>query len=235
MRKRLSEKDLYPRVEGWLKRHFGCFKTAVNKGLRHGRIDIIGVHDVGGDLCGAIETIGIEVKRGSFPFANACGQTLGYNVYVNRVYLADIREDRFTRDERHIASHLGIGLIQIRGRTCVEVLSSPFYSPIEKLSFGLLESLRLGRCQFCSSFFEIGDATSRFNRFHNLSRESMSRAIDDGKGLMFWNREVADRKNKLKIRLSKDGTTYERRFICPDCIENVFGQFALYGEVPDRN
>src|ERR1051325_6870721 len=109
MRRRLPENTFYPFVEGWLKKHFGCFKTAVNKGLRHGRIDITGVRDVGGDLSGAIETIGVEVKRGSFPFANACGQTLGYNVYVNRAYLADVRQEGFTPDEIHIASHLGIG------------------------------------------------------------------------------------------------------------------------------
>lgn len=81
------ENTLYPVVERWMQRKFACFATAVNKGLKHGRIDVIGVRDIGGDLSGAIETIGIEVKRGSFPFANACGQTLGYNVYVNRAYL----------------------------------------------------------------------------------------------------------------------------------------------------
>src|SRR6266516_7021822 len=102
--KRPPETSFYPIVERWLKKQFGCFITAVNKGLRHGRIDVIGVRDVGGDLSGAIETIGIEVKRGLFPFANACGQTLGYNVYVNRAYLADVRRTNFTANEIHIAS-----------------------------------------------------------------------------------------------------------------------------------
>ena len=131
---RNQKRVFYPLVERWLKKHFACFKTAASKGLRHGRIDITGVRDVGGHLSGAIETIGIEVKRGSFPFANACGQTLGYNVYVNRAYWADVREEGFTRDEMHIASHLGIGLIQIRRGMCMEVLFTPFYIPIEKLN-----------------------------------------------------------------------------------------------------
>jgi len=104
--RRKKEKTLYPMVERWLRRHFACFRTSVNKGLRHSRIDVVGVRDVGGDLSGEIETIAIEVKRGSFPFANACGQTLGYNVYANRVYLADVREQSFSREERQIASHL---------------------------------------------------------------------------------------------------------------------------------
>jgi hypothetical protein len=231
MGKKLAESSFYPLVERWLKRHFACFKTAVNKGLRHGRIDITGVRDVGGDLSGAIETIGVEVKRGSFPFANACGQTLGYNVYVNRAYLADVREKGFTRDEIHIASHLGIGLIQIRQLACTEVLSSPFYAPIEQLNLRLLETMRLGRCQLCASVFDIGDAKSQHNRFGKLSRENMRRAINDDKGYMFWNREVAERKNRLKVRLSKDGT-YERRFICPDCVYSVFSEFALYDDIP---
>src|SRR4051812_12565036 len=119
--KHALEKTLYPMVDRWMHRHFRCFRTAVNKGLRHGRIDIIGVRDIGGDLSGEVETIAIEVKRGAFPFANGCGQALGYKTYANRVYLADKRQDSFTTDELHIASHLGIGLIQIRGNKCFEV------------------------------------------------------------------------------------------------------------------
>jgi hypothetical protein len=227
------EQQLYPAVERWVKRHFACFKTSSNKGLRHGRIDVIGVRDVGGDLSGAIETIGIEVKRGSFPFANACGQTLGYKVYVNRAYLADLRNEGFTRDEVQIASNLGIGLVQIRNRKCTEVLSSPFYDPIENLNLRLLESLRLGRCQLCSSFFETGDSKNSSNKFGFVSREDLKRAFDYEKGLMFWNHEVAKRKARLKLRVASDGSTYERRFICPDCTNSVLSQFRLYGEKED--
>src|SRR5437764_15255149 len=93
------ENTLYPYVERWLKRHFLCFRTAINKGLRHSRIDVVGVRDIGGDLSGDVETIAVEVKRGLFPFATASGQTLGYNVYANRVYLADVRDKSFTPDE----------------------------------------------------------------------------------------------------------------------------------------
>ena len=76
MPKRRPERTLYPLVQRWLKRHFACFRTSINKGLQHSRIDIVGVRDTGGDLSGEVETIAIEVKRGSVPFANACGQTL---------------------------------------------------------------------------------------------------------------------------------------------------------------
>jgi hypothetical protein len=72
--KRSPERALYPTVARWLCRHFACFRTATNKGLRHSRIDVVGVRDTGGDLSGEVEVIAIEVKRGSFPFANAAGQ-----------------------------------------------------------------------------------------------------------------------------------------------------------------
>ncbi len=134
------EKTLYALVGRWLKRHFKCFKVAIDKGLRHGRIDVVGIRDIGGDLSGEVETIAVEVKRGTTPFANACGQAFGYSVYANRVYLADLREKEYSQDEIFIASNLGIGLIQIKGKTCIEILSSPFHRPLTGMHSRLLEA-----------------------------------------------------------------------------------------------
>src|SRR5262249_23092779 len=144
-------------VARWVRRHFLCFQVAVNKGLRYGRIDVIGIRDVGGDFSGEVEMIAVEVKRGSTPFSNACGQTFGYRVYANRVYLADQRDRPFNHDEIHIASSLGIGLIWIKGTKCKEVLSSPYYKPITKLQLSLFEALQLGVCQLCDSLFKVGE------------------------------------------------------------------------------
>jgi hypothetical protein len=189
---------------------------------------VVGVRDVGGDLSGEVESIVVEVKRGSEPFATASGQTLGYRVYVNRVYLADYRLSPFTLEEMHIATHLGIGLIQIRGRKCIEVLSSPHYKPITKLNLAMIEKLALGFCQIYNSVFRIGE--DRRNQFANLTRENLKTAIQNSKGLMFWNREVASRKNRLGIRRTQNDSTYERRFICPDCVDSLLSQFKLYKE-----
>ena len=217
------EKELYPLVERWLKRYLKCFKTASNTGLKYSRADVIGVRDVGGDMCGEIETVCVEVKKGREPFATASGQASGYRVYGNRVYLAERRKAAFTLDERDIASNLGIGLIQIQGRTCKEILSSPFYRPIVRFNLLVLERMALGQCRVCGSFFETGKPE---NRFSNLTRERLKTAIEKEKGMMFWNREVSDRKQRLKIRNTTDGSTYERRFICPDCISSVFSQLV---------
>lgn len=210
------EQNLYPMVENWMKRQFLCFRTAMNTGLKHSRIDVVGVRDVGGDLSGDIETISIEVKKGSEPFATACGQALGYKIYANRVYLADIRKGSFSYDEISIASQLGVGLIQIKNNTCREILTSPSYVPMPSMNLRLLEKLRLGKCQFCGSFFETNIQKSG-HRHSNLSREDLKKAVKEKKGLIFWNYEVAKRKDKLGIRQTDD--TFERRFICPDCVE----------------
>jgi hypothetical protein len=218
------EKAAYPVVEKWLRKHFLCFQTAVNKGLKHGRADVIGIRDVGGDLTGDIETIVIEVKRGLDPFATASGQTLGYNVVANRVYLADVRPNEFTPDELQIASHLGIGLIQIRNRKCTEILSSPFYSPIRRFNFELLGKLGLGKCQMCGSFFRTGTIEKTFA---NLARENLRKAIRERKGVVFWNEEVAERKDKLGIRSSSQDVIWDRRYICPDCIDRFISQISV--------
>ncbi len=219
---KVKERDLYPDVEKWLSEKHHCFKTDINKGLKYSIIDVIGVTDVGGDLSGEIETIVVEVKRGTEPFAKASGQALANKVYANRIYLADLRNSQFSSDEIYIANHLGIGLIQIIGHDCKEVLSSPYYKPIKKLNLKLLENLALGKCQLCGCFFAIGDIEG--NKFTNLARENFKKAVNDEKGLMFWNRELAERKNKHGIRETKDGSTYERRFICPDCISYFFSK-----------
>lgn len=217
----LREEKLYPIVERWMKKQFLCFKTAINTGIKYSRIDVVGVRDIGGNLSGDIETISIEVKRGSAPFATACGQALGYKIYANRVYLADYRKDNFSYEEIFIASNLGIGLIQIIDGKCQEVLTSPFYHPMPDLNLLILEKLTLGKCQICGSFFETGDIKHVFS---NLSKENLKKAIKDKKGMMFWNYEVADRKHRLGIKPTPDGTTYERRFICSECIEIFFSQ-----------
>jgi len=219
------ESELYPLLAKWLERNHKCFVTAQNKGLKFSRMDVVGIRDIGGDLSGDIETVVVEVKKGNTPFATACGQTAGYAVYANRVYLADLRDKRFGVDEIDIASQLEIGLIQIKGRACIEVLSSPFHEPIGRLNLALLERLALGRCQMCGCFFRIGGMNPN-QRWSSLAREDLKKAIDSGKGFMFWNGEIAQRKDKVGIRKVDEGTTFERRFICPDCIEYFFTPFT---------
>jgi hypothetical protein len=215
MAKKPHEKTLYKLVAGWTRRHFLCFRVAVNKGLIYSRMDVLGIRDVGGDFSGDVETIAVEVKQGSTPFTNAAGQTVGYRVYANRVYLADLRDEAFNQDELLIASSLGIGLIHIKGTKCREVLSSPVYQPIPKLQLRLFAALLLGKCQLCGSLFHIGEPDSGTS-WSKVCVENVKLAIKREKGLMFCNREVGER--RAKLGLCKTDYVYDRRFICPECI-----------------
>jgi hypothetical protein len=215
------EVSYYPIVARFLQKPHHCFRTQVNAGLRHSRADIIGVRDIGGDLTGDIETIIVEVKRGTEGFATASGQAFGYTVYANRIYLADKRDKGFTATEIQIASHLGIGLVRLDSKNkCSVQLSSPYYQPMMKMNAELLEKLCLGKCQLCANYIEIGDSK---NRFTYLSKDNINKALSDEKGVMFWNHEVSKRKKKHGVRLGKEDISYERRFLCADCI-TLLGQ-----------
>lgn len=209
-----------------MKRHFLCFKTAINTGLIHSRIDVLGVRDIGGHLSGDVETISIEVKRNSEPFATASGQALGYKIYTNRVYLADIRDGSFTNEEIRIASHLGIGLIQIKKGKCIEILSSPFYVPMISHKLALLEKLALVKCQICDSFFATGTNMMRDVPWNNLTKSSIDEAVAKGKGFVFWIHEIYSRKSKVGLTHINPHYMKERRYICPECVQNFFEDIA---------
>lgn len=218
----MREKDLYPDVARWLETEHKCFETGINKGLKYSRVDVVGVRDVGGDLSGEVEIIGVEVKAGRSAFATSCGQAYGYKVYANRVYLADIREEGFSHEETQIASNLGIGLIQIKGTRIREILSSPYYDPYANFRLRMLECLHLGTCRLCGSCFKLGED----RRYGNLAREDVSKAIKQEKGILFWNRETSERKRSMGIRGGREDITYQRRFVCPDCVYSLLSQLG---------
>lgn len=120
-----------------------------------------------------------------------------------------------------IASNLGIGLIQVHDRRCREVLSSPHHQPITGMSLEIVERLALGQCRICGTFFEIG--TGETKRYAHLTRYSLERAVQNEKGLIFWNQELADRKRRMGFSRIEKGYSYERRFICWDCVDTLFG------------
>ncbi len=217
----MAEKDFYPRVAQWASKSLGCFHTAIDAGLRRGRIDVVGLRDVGGNLSGRSEVVSIEVKHGRQPFVTSIGQASGYSIYADRCYLAEARPRAFDDDEIAIATKLGVGLLHITGTTrlrVTEVLSAPPREPLEGLRLELLDKLGFGTCAVCSSLFERGDKKS-WSR--NVVRQSgrglhLPRALDEDKGIVYWLNEQAG-------RADADGDTiYNRRYICPDCLFALF-------------
>lgn len=220
MAKELLEREYYPKVEAWLKKEFKCFKAGINLGPVNSRADVVGIRDVGGDFSGEIEVIIVEVKRAKEAFATASGQTYGYKVYANRVYLADKRIVGFTEEEIMIANHLGIGLIQIdKNNRCREVLSSPYHKPLTKLHAQLLRRMDLAKCQFCETYFEVGNENGRTA---NVTRTKIKKAIQEDKGIVFWHRELDARKSNFKSSKRQKDLTYEKRYLCPECTHLIF-------------
>ncbi len=163
-------------------------------------------------------------KPGTEPFATASGQALGYSVYANRVYLADFRTEGFRPSELEIANHLGIGLIQLSKNRCREVLSSPFHNPVPRMSLELIARLALANCQLCGTVFECG--RDRQNRLSNVTKGNLPLAVAKNKGLVFWLRALSDRKKRLGIGRGQEGFTVEKRFVCPECVQQFFGPDA---------
>lgn len=116
---------------------------------------------------------------------------------------------------------MGIGLIQIDIKNkCSIILTSPYYKPMSKMNADLLEKLRLGKCQLCENYISIGEDKKGYT---NMVKENINKALEEEKGIAFWNRQVSSRKEKHGVRVGKENTTYERRFICSDCI-SLLGQ-----------
>jgi len=219
---RLNEAQYYPAVERFLRRRFHCFVTAKNRGTKFGRVDVVGIREIGGDLSGDVELVGVEVKRGNQPFNTATGQAFGYSVYAERCYLADLRlgSKPFTIEEMDIASKLGVGLLAISpSRQVTEVLSSPQHFPLLDMRRELIEKMGYSVCTICNTPFRRGEPGS----WSRHVRRSLEKAYEQEKGLVYWLYEP-DRRRKAVRKYN-----YVRRYICPDCVWNLYGDLLERG------
>lgn len=146
----MKEKNYYRIVKGFLLKEFKCFYAETDVGVENvGRIDVVGLRDIGGRYSGEIEIISVEVKKSTKSPGKKMGQALGYSVLANRCYLAAPGE--FSMEHREIANRLGIGLIEIKDETCSEKLTSKYFEPIEALSLRLLRKINYRKCTLCGS------------------------------------------------------------------------------------
>lgn len=216
------ESALYPGVEKFVKKTFGCYAAGINVGLKMGRIDVVGIRDTGGDHVGRDELIAVEVKRGTQPFATCAGQTVGYSIFAEQCYLAEWRpKNPFTTDEIAIASRLGIGLIQIKSQTNMTVvLSAPTQTPIERLKTQLCDKLGYGKCTVCQSLFVRGTTPGGWQnlvRAESDRPKALAKAVEQEKGLMYWLYDAHEMVN------GKSNTSFtRRRYVCPDCVASLF-------------
>lgn len=202
----MKESDLYPDVRNFLDSTFKCVWSAIRAGTGQGVVDVLGVRHLAGNLASAEEVVAIEVKRGNEPFLKAAGQALAYSVIAHRVYLAErkVYRQAFTDDEKLIASRLGIGLIEVRRSGCREVLSSPVHDPIPHICLQALLHLGVAKCVLCGCLFER----------KNTSRK-LARARQERRAYCYWLlNHAASRGDSRKY-------CYDRRFVCPDCVQGM--------------
>lgn len=205
-------------VEKWVKRHLSCWQTGINTGPRVGRIDVVGVRDVGGDLSGRSEVIAVEVKAGTQVFTTAAGQAHGYSVLADRCYLADYRpgRDAFSADEMLIAGRLGIGLAAIRANNRVdEILTAPPGVPIEELRLQVLGKVGLAECRLCGTLFRYSEGGTGRGRQLVTRAEGvgdLAKAAQSERGYMWWLNQAAEERDQRGRQYN-----YWRRYLCPDC------------------
>jgi hypothetical protein len=218
------ERDLYPRLARYAKERWHCFAMATDTGLQTARIDVVGLRHTGGKLSGGVEIVAIEVKAGNQPFATCAGQARAYGMYADRCYLAEWKEkEGFSPDEIDIAGVLGIGLLRIGSRRIDERLTAPRQAPIERFQLELLYRLGHARCTLCGSAFDLGQHGARTEAVsRSSSRGRVLQAARKGKGFVYWLEEVSVREGYE----DSSGLIYARRYLCPDCVSNLFGELS---------
>jgi hypothetical protein len=231
-----KESDLYDKVQDWVTSADGlrCEKAWKDKGLKEARPDVTGLRHAGGHLRGDFELITIEVKTSSSQFLTSAGQAAAYGVYADRAYLCCPRADKpFDEDNIDIASHLGIGLIEIGTHQEIErVLAAPLRQPIPRKRQELLSSLGFDVCQICGIPFPLsGDADHRKGWGgirREGSRSAISNAVKDGKGFQwwFWDEWV----NSYSPDTS---SSWNRRYLCSNCVSGVFWDLGQIGDDED--
>lgn len=224
----MRESDYYPAVEEWLRKQGGCCATGKNLGTRIARADVIGLRHIGGDLSTDYELVAVEVKTDE-PFFKSIGQAAAYSVFAHRCYLADY--DRggkpFSRNEIEMALSLGVGLLKIRSRNSDGVrdyLSAPARPPRHRFVLQMLEAMGFSECLLCRSPFE-GTYKKNMKRADRDDQLLMlKRSIEqtrDGNptGYLFWAAQAVGKKHAAGD--NKENTA--RRYMCPDCLENILG------------
>lgn len=210
----MKERDLYEPVRSFVETEFHCFHTGIEKGIKDGKIDVIGLKNSFGDLGGETEVIAIEVKPEKHTFLKSIGQAYAYSVMANRVFLAVHKPYNrdFTSDEKDIAPKLGVGLIKIGAhKECSIVSTSPVHSPLESQKHSLLNKLGFVQCVLCGSLFENKGMRNQ------KQKSSIYNAIKEEKPYRYWLWGLSVQKGEERQYV------YDRRHICSDCVQIFSG------------
>jgi hypothetical protein len=209
----VKEKALYE-VMQFVEKQLGCNIVEKERGTNYGRIDVIGVREIEGDLSSNFEIIGVEVKQADDTFLKSAGQAKGYSVYVNRCYLA--KEGRFVDEEMEIARVLGIGLIEVGG-DIREVLSSPFHFPSPVWQRKILYRLGQVVCTICGTVFPYKDTTGGGRSTPDVIVRALQRAKKGGRPYHYYLYDYNERH-----KADQREYVHQKRFVCKDCLRALF-------------
>ena len=211
----MKEEDLYPSVADFVEKEFNCFYVGIKKGTELGTIDIVGLRYVMGDIGGSSEVISVEVKPEEMTFLKCAGQAHAYSVMADRCYLAVHKRygRNLTQEQKDVAAQLQLGLIEIgKRKKCKVIVSSPEQRPMRKHRLSLINKCGYVECVICGILF--GNKGMRSLR----ERSNITHAIRDEKGFRYWLYNLQEKKNRDSRRY-----VYDRRHICPDCVQIFSG------------
>lgn len=210
----MRESQLYEKVEQFVSKQFGCLMVGTDRGTEFGRMDVVGVREIEGDLASNFEIIGVEVKQAEDKFLNSAGQAKGYSIYANRCYLA--KEDGFSEEEMEIARVLGIGLVEVRGRVR-EILSSPLHTPSPVWQRKVLRRLDLVECTICGTIFPDEETTGSSRSSKEAIMRSLKRALERNQAYRYFLFDY----NKRHKSDSRE-YVHQKRYVCKDCLQALF-------------
>ncbi|MBU4502798.1 MAG: hypothetical protein KKA79_09455 [Nanoarchaeota archaeon] len=203
----MKEKKLHPIVRDFLINKKNCIAATIHCGHRYvGYADAFGIKDIGGEYESEMIGYAVEVKKWRAPFGKNIGQALGYSLFSHRCYLAVPNDDLFEEEDKEMANRLGIGLIQIdvKKKSCEEILTAKHQQPIEALFLSAAEELGYSKCSICKEFFKSEDS--------DWSKKPPSNALKQ------------DRHHYVRIEKEVFYTKSKGRrpvYICKSCLKNL--------------
>ena len=215
-----SEKELYEPVSAFMRGRMGCKATKINTGTRFGQIDVLAIRTRTSDFASNDEVIAVEVKKGGTRFLNFLAQALSYSLYAHRVYLAWQRTSGagYTQEEIDIASHFGVGLLEIDESERVALISSSSkFQPERQYLMQAVQKLQYFECSICRSVYPI-------EKLIELNQPGEDDLADDPNYRGRLADAISQRRSSVYylFELSKDRgdsrtQVWDRRYLCKEC------------------
>lgn len=217
-----NERKYYDLIaERFLTEGLGCFDFRKEIGTTMGKVDVVGIKELSSDYESTIELVSVEVKDENSRFLNSIGQAFAYSIYTHRCYLAVRKsgQKKFTREEVDIANQFGVGLIEIRNKNAINIVShSKRFDPMPHYVNLFISRLGYFNCSICSGTYKEADIT-KINKSGPIHENGddvylgmIDKAIKNRRNVLYYLYELSKQRNDERSYV------YDRRYICKDCL-----------------